>query len=901
MVESKYRWMGFALLFCLFLSPARELFAGDGNLGLLDAPATTVCRFGASAREEDGQVRVYWQTTNEFGISAFRVLRQRNGGVAEQVGAGYVRAHGNEEGSAYELDDPLVRAGDTVGYELLSMSPCGPDQRVAKWCGVIRTVAAPSRFLEAAAMPAETSTLSAALVSTWIGSGERVRVWTNSLPADRVRFSLKTEGIYRVTAQELADASGWDVNSVSVAITSTNLSLICQGFPVAWLADDSALLFYGVPAKSRFAPENVYWISQGPGIVMTNQFQNVPAAATTNAEFTGYSEQQGTTYLARVSYSTLADSEAPYTAFTPLLLAGDTKVISSTCLSNCATGDWTGTVTVNLLSYYEEGTDEHTARISVGSTTVGEATWSGEQYVSFTYPFSSSNLTGTTLALTLTNCVVAPINSAIEYNARFLCLSYTVTYPKNYQAERDTLSCTGGTNNTVSIAGFSTNDVLVLEVTDTNRPTVLLSLTLTCDDNKSWSATFPCEGSGHVYRAFSKSAGTLQPSVRGVRDTDWSAVSNAADEIILIPPEAWRDGFRQVLQPLADFRNTQGLRTRIVDIEDLYNAFSDGLVDPLAIRAFCAAVHPHGLTYLLLAGAGSLDFKQLRLGLNDYTACLIPTLISGQCFDNGIGMTVALDAALGDIDNDGIPEVAIGRLPTTKTTDVAVVVQKTLAYESGLRWKEQAYVAADWDNVGSLYYPFNAGTDRLLVPLSSNGRSIVKQYLDSAVAGAAVRVNSLFPALQTGVGLFHFFGHGNETSLGGGTSRLLYNENITAANWQKPTVMVAICCRPNRWQSLTTTVCILPYGLFASDTGFVAALGATGNMLADDGESLAGQLYSGGDMSGTRRLGDLWLRGMQRMADTLPSERLLCYSLIGDPALIFDEMSPAKGTVMRLW
>ena len=53
--------------------------------------------------------------------------------------------------------------------------------------------------------------------------------------------------------------------------------------------------------------------------------------------------------------------------------------------------------------------------------------------------------------------------------------------------------------------------------------------------------------------------------------------------------EAWRDGFRQALQPLADFRNAQGLRTVIVDVESIYNRYSYGRVDPLAIRAFCGA------------------------------------------------------------------------------------------------------------------------------------------------------------------------------------------------------------------------------------------------------------------------------------------------------------------------
>src|SRR5690606_3668332 len=99
----------------------------------------------------------------------------------------------------------------------------------------------------------------------WIGAGERVRAWTDSTPADRVRLSLREEGLYRVSAAELATASGWNVGDVLAAIAATNLSMSCQGAPVAWFADGADLLFHGVPAVSRFAPENVYWIALAPG------------------------------------------------------------------------------------------------------------------------------------------------------------------------------------------------------------------------------------------------------------------------------------------------------------------------------------------------------------------------------------------------------------------------------------------------------------------------------------------------------------------------------------------------------------------------------------------------------------------------------------------------------------
>jgi len=886
---SKTRWVVIIMFAHVPVQPM--LLANNSPPVLLYSPDATVSHLEASARDDNGQVWIRWQTTAELGVSAFRILRQRNTATPEVVGSGTVRANMNEEGSSYELADPFAKVGETLRYELLIVSSQGSVQSVAEWTGLIKTNVSLRQMQATAVAKTSLSQTPSMLTKSWIGSDNRVRNWADTLPADRVRLSVRDEGIYRVSAQELATAAGWTEPNVTSALVSTNLSLSCQGVSISWHTDGTNLFFYGLPVASRFAPENVYWLALEPGSTMATLTLTPSEPVTTNQCFIDHIIHQGTNFLYRVSYSSLADAPAPYVAFTTLQYGSNWSINEP--LTDYATNLWTGTVSVNLLSQYEINTDDHAARVSIGGTPVGEKQWSGEQYVSASYPFSSTNLTGNIATLNVKNIKTKPSNT--DYTI-FLFMSYSFAYPRFYRAHNETLRCTGGSGNTVAVSGFASNDVVVLDVTLTNAPVIVKPITLTYDSiTTNWTAAFSCGGSGQVYHVYSTSAGVRQPAVRGVRDIDWSSSTNAADYVILIPPEAWRDGFRQAIQPLANYRNTHGLKTKIVDVEALYNAFSDGLVDPQAIQMFCTTLYPHGLKYLLLAGAGSLDFKHQALSVNDYTACLIPTLIAGQTFPaTGEGMTVALDAALGDVNTDDVPEVAVGRLPTTQTNDLYVVVQKTIAYEDTLRWKKQASVAADWDNINDKYYPFSTGADKLIVPLGKNGRIVSTHYILTSTSGWDIFYTSLRPTLQSGAALFHFLGHSNEISLGGGVSRLLYNTDITNNSWTKPTIAVVIGCRPNRWHSLslTTTLCILPFGLFAANVGFVAGLGATGYMLANEGEELAVNLYSGsGDTQGIRRLGDLWLRGMQHNKNAIykmPPERLLCYSLIGDPALMFD-------------
>ena len=79
--------------------------------------------------------------------------------------------------------------------------------------------------------------------SHWVGTGDRVVAWTNGVAADRVRLGVRDEGVYRVTAGEIAAASGLSSNAVVAAWVAGGVSLSCQGRPVAWTTSGDALLF----------------------------------------------------------------------------------------------------------------------------------------------------------------------------------------------------------------------------------------------------------------------------------------------------------------------------------------------------------------------------------------------------------------------------------------------------------------------------------------------------------------------------------------------------------------------------------------------------------------------------------------------------------------------------------
>lgn len=897
------RFVLLALFLVLSFARAGEFAATPG---LLFAPSAEVTGFRAEVKDGENHATVSWQTSFEAGVQAFRVIRQPSGGTADLVGT--VRSRNYEDGGNYELADPTVQLGDQVSYHLIMISKTA-EQQIANWEGVVLSATADMNMELAEATP-DAAPLSEQ--QAWIGNGDRVRNWTDGSPADRIRFSLTEEGVYRVTAQELADAGGWALGTVTNALATTNFVMSCQGEGVAWLPDDESLMFHGKPAESRWAPENVYWIEFGAGTTMQS-INGIPSVSgSTNAFFVDHLFVQGSTDTGRPTYTTLLD--APFLALSRLF-SGDTKQVDQE-LPGCAPGDWMGTATVNLHSWYlfETGTqDTHTGRVSVGSAVIGEPSWTGEQYLSFSYPFASSNLTAGTAALKIENIGATPPYPEPDY-PRFFWMSYGLSYDRLYQAEDGALRCTGGSNDTVSVTGFATNDLVVLDVTVTNQPVLVESADITYDGvSSNWTATFACGDAGQVYQVCSKINGLRLPSVRGVRDVDWTAASNAVDYAILIPPEGWMEGFRTPLQELADFRNAQGLVTEVIDVESLYNQFSYGLVDAAAIEAFCqygvSNWTERPLRYLLLGADGSLDFKHDKFTAGDSQGWFIPTRIAGQSFSGGEGMIVALDAAMGDIDDDHIPEVAIGRLPTGLTQEVATVVQKTMAYEdahlrsNGTLAKSYAVVAPDWNGTpgASSYYDFDLACDRLVAPLEAAGRVHIPCRAPVSDPGNLpyAKTNTLFPELTSGSGLLYYFGHGNKVRLGYAES-LLYYTDISSANWSDPVIMMILSCSGNVWHLLSSSATFIPYGLFASDTGFAASLGAAGFLLGDESEEMAVAMFDKAAQDGLLRLGDLHVSGLREAFENpldperlaLPernqlAERLLSISLVGDPAIVY--------------
>ena len=158
--------------------------------------------------------------------------------------------------------------------------------------------------------------------------------------------------------------------------------------------------------------------------------------------------------------------------------------------------------------------------------------------------------------------------------------------------------------------------------------------------------------------------------------------TNQADLVIVSHPN-----FLAQAQRLADFRSqNNGITVKVVTTDQVYNEFSGGSQDPMAIRDFVKMIYDRTNKaypkYLLLMGRPSYDFR----GRNEGTQIFVPNY---QCYAKDIisELNFSNDDNLGLLDDDESAEssgklydIAIGRFPCSTVAQATTAVDKSIIY-----------------------------------------------------------------------------------------------------------------------------------------------------------------------------------------------------------------------------
>ena len=211
-----------------------------------------------------------------------------------------------------------------------------------------------------------------------------------------------------------------------------------------------------------------------------------------------------------------------------------------------------------------------------------------------------------------------------------------------------------------------------------------------------------------------------------------TAAGSAAPDVLVVCPAA----FRASLTPWEEYRRTQG---HVL-----------ALVEPHSAAELRTAIRR-------AAKVGNLKFVVL---IGDVPA--VPTEYAAAKVNVRWGSepTIATDQMYSDVDGDGVPDVAIGRIPADTPDELAAVVNKVLAYERnddrGSSRRQINVVAGDGG--------FGPLTDALI---EAAGRSVFKQVVPAEyqVCQLPAAPDATCSQISAGSFAWIYLGHGLPTML----------------------------------------------------------------------------------------------------------------------------------------
>ncbi len=339
--------------------------------------------------------------------------------------------------------------------------------------------------------------------------------------------------------------------------------------------------------------------------------------------------------------------------------------------------------------------------------------------------------------------------------------------------------------------------------------------------------------------------------------------------------------FRRQAERIARLKAAEGLDATVVETDAAYDRFSGGVVEPHAIQASIrAAAEASGrLRFVLLVGDDSFDpLDHAGRGAPSF----VPSLFAR---DSGWGW-VPSENLYADLDDDGAPDVAIGRLPVRTAAQADAVADKIAAQAAAMRALGETHLAVA-DNSTETDAPFRKDAESALLWLADGAPM---RWADLAEGEVAAR-SALLSGWQDGVMATHYFGHGGLTEWA--DEQVLTSGDVAAlgGGW-KPTALFTWACLSQYYlgvdgPSLNESLVLQPGG------GALASFGPAGITAPAHQAPLAANLYRELRAPGVT-LGEAIQRAKAATLAERPAAREVIegFHLFGDPALVLRRAAP---------
>lgn len=666
--------------------------------------------------------------------------------------------------------------------------------------------------------------------------------------AAAVKVAIRQEGWYRVDQPTLI-AAGLDIN-----VNPRTIKLFVDGVeqPIKVIGEqdgrfdaNDSIEFYATGLDTPYSDTRVYWLTGGasPGMRISTAVAGKPGASSPSS-FAYTAERKDRT----IYFSALRNGERE-NFFGPIITADEvTQTLNLRQIDRNA-----NELVIIEIALQGVTIASHQVRVSLNGSHVGDVLFANQDASKVSFKVLPSQLVEGDNEVRLIAVGGQSDVSLID--------SIRITYPHTYTADGNNLLLTAGGGQSLTINGFTNNQVRVVDVTNAGSVQEVSGLVRVASGGYAITLTVP--GSGQrMLMAFTNEQARQPISVSGDVPSRLKHPTNAADLVVITRRE-----YFDALQPLVALRQSQKLAVTVVDVEDVFDEFSYGQKTPYAIKDFLSYARAHWKqqpSYVMFAGHASYDERNY-LGLGDFDQ--VPTKLLDTTY-----MEALSDDWFADDNNDGLPEMAVGRLSFRTVDEATAIVSKIIAYETAGTSDSVLLVSDSPDG-----FNFRASNDRLkaLLPTSLRVEEIDREELGNTEARSR-----LLEAINSGQKVVNYSGHGSATTWRAGL--LNTTDAATMTNSKLPFFVTMTCLNgylgDPAFDSLAEAL------VKARRAGAVAAWASSG-LTSPGGQSLMNQeafrllfLENGQAL----RLGDVT---MQAKAAILDPDVRRTWILFGDPTM----------------
>ena len=644
------------------------------------------------------------------------------------------------------------------------------------------------------------------------------------------KIPVKEDGIYAITPDLLKKAGTEtdDIDPRSFRMTNRGqeVPIYVSGESDGSFHRGDYIEFYGQKLNgSEYTDTNVYWLSYGgkPGVRMVEE--DVSLLGTRREEY--QIPEQGFRQKVRFEVDNgrlqryTQDGE-PLWFWMRLNAPGLSQIPFD--LVNVSDSLENGSVRVML---HGSASERHNMEVFLNAGfKLGDASWFGREK----YLLEAGNIPNSVFNEGKNAIGIYYPPDALESKPEQVLLDWIeVEYWQDYKAHDDYLEFSNPQNQDYGlyqyeVEGFSNPDIELFKLAADGDIHGISKLTDGYVEDKGgrYNLTFQDDVVQPTrYAALACDKIRLPEDIKEDSSSDLRSISHGADYIVITHSD-----FYQSALDISGFRASQGMRTMVVDVEDIYDEFSYGILTPVAIRDFMQyAFHnwqkpPPG--YVLLLGDASWWYKRDESYVPSYT-------YNSKVGDPGgeWGPTASDDYFVCVSGDDPLPDLSIGRIPAQNNEQARIAVEKIIEYE-------RSPEPGQWR--GSLLFLSGRQQEEPQLIFEAKAEEFINLYVSSDYSISRIYTNpgspyfgdtsDLLNAINGGHSFIRFAGHGGGSVWS--DDDLLNLEDIPLMeNKGKLPFIVSWTCF-TAWFDNPYTNCLAEDLLFMKDGGAVALFGSTG-------------------------------------------------------------------------